>query len=147
MGILSHFFIATPEQAERYARWVEEKDEGAEIQAMLQPREWKRFTGLEFGTLWAILEGETWDIKKHLLEHVQHDEQGEWWLERFPPRLAELLRILDEGQRSVVLEKWAGTDELRCDPVELEPVLSDLQDLASRLQPNGNRSLYLWGSL
>jgi hypothetical protein len=147
MGVLSDFFIATPEQAARYARCIEEEDEGQEIRTLLQPREWKRFTGLEFGTLWAILEGETWNVKKHRLAHVEHGDEGEWWLERFPPRLIQLLATLDGAQRQSALELWAKTDELRCDPGELDPVLSDLQELARRIPETGETSLYMWGSL
>jgi hypothetical protein len=146
MGILADFFVAEPKQAARYARAIEEPDEGAEIRALLRPREWKAFTGLEFGTLWAILEGEPWDVKKHMLEDAEHGDDGDWWLQRFPIRLVDLLKTLGGAQLDAVLDAWAKTDELRCAPSELKPVLMDLQILAREVR-DGETSLYLWGCL
>jgi hypothetical protein len=146
MGILSDFFVATPEEALRYANRIEEPDEGAEIEELLDPVQYKRFTDLEISTLWAILEGNDWDVDRHALEYIEIGEDNEAWLNRFPDELTSLLAKLEPDSQAAVLEAWASTEELACDPAELQPVVDDLQRLASEAAAS-EKSVYLWGCL
>lgn len=146
MGILSDFFVATPEEALRYANRIEEPDEGDEIEELLDPVQYKRFTDIEISTLWAILEGSEWDADRHNLEYVEIGEDSDAWLNRFPHELTVLLSRLDEESLGPVLARWADTEELACDADELHPVMEDLRRLASEAVAN-RKSVYLWGCL
>jgi hypothetical protein len=144
MGILSDLFVATPEQAARYAERISELDNGDAITKLLKPLQLKSFTGLEMGTLWAILEGVTWNVDKHMLEDVQNDQCSGLW--RFPHELTRLLACANMAAMESACLAWADTDELQCSPSELLPVLRGIQALAVRASREGN-SLYLWVSL
>lgn len=146
MGILSDFFVANPTEALRYANRIEEPDEGDEIEELLDPAQYKRFTDLEITMLWAILEGKEWDVDRHTLEYVEIGEDSDAWLDRFPDELTMLLTRLDSGSLGPMLEKWANTEELACDPAELHPVMEDLRRLANEAIAK-KKSVYLWGCL
>jgi len=143
VGILSDFFIATPEQAVRYAKRYDEPDKGNTITQLLKPLELKNLTGLEMGTLWAILEGVEWDVDKHMLEEVLHDESS--GVERFPDELIQLLVRADKTEIEAACSPWAATEELNCSPSEALSVLHGIQVLAIRSDREG-KSLYLWTS-
>jgi hypothetical protein len=144
--MLADFFIADPAEALRYANRNEDVDEGEEIERLLGPAQYKGITELEIGTLWAILEGIEWNVKKHMPESIYLGDEGESWLCRFPVELAKLLA----NSTVVALESasvhWAKTEELDCDPADLRPLLDDLQSLARQAGANG-KSVYLWGCL
>ncbi len=146
MGMLADFFVATPEQATRYANRNDEPDEGEEITALLNPCEYKRFTGLELGTLWAILEGVPWEVGKHMPKDTVLGTEGESWLERLPDELTHLLSKATPEALAKAGSSWANTEELTCEPADLDPVLADLQRLAQQAILSG-RSVYLWGCL
>jgi hypothetical protein len=144
--MLSDFFVATPAEALRYANRIDEADDGEEIERLLQPAQYKGITGLEIGTLWAILEGREWDAEKHMPADVCLAEDGEIWLHRFPAELSQLLAHLDGAALKVTMAAWAATEELDCSPEDLKPVLEDLRSLARQAGDNG-KSVYLWGCL
>lgn len=146
MGLLADFFVATPEQALRYAKQDAEADEGQEIRALLSPFEYKGFTGLEIGTLWAILEGSEWEVEKHMPESCFLGEESESWLEQFPAPLVQLLASASSEQLNSAADSWARTEELNRDPEEIKPVVADLQALSKRALAEG-KSVFLWGCL
>jgi hypothetical protein len=146
MAILSDFFVATPEQATRYANRSDEPDGGAEITAMLQPASYTGFTTLHIGMLWAILEGVAWDRKRFMLENIWFSAEGEAWLNRFPPELTRLLADASADQLAAALVKWAGTAEVDYSPDALAPVLKEIAALA-KTAAETNTSVYLWGSV
>ena len=146
MGILSDFFVATPDQAARYASRIDEDDEGDAITALLNPLQLKGLTGLEMGTLWAILEGVEWDVGRHMLESIPTGEDAESWLDRFPDELTRLLARTNASAIESACAAWADTDELRCSPSDVLPVLRDIQALTIQAEQQG-RSVYLWGCL
>lgn len=146
MGMLADFFTADPAQALRYANRIEDPDEGEEIERLLNPVQYKGITGLEIGTLWAILERKKWDVKKHMPEDIYFGEEGESWLHRFPVELTNLLANLDEAALLSASVDWAKTEEIDCAPADLRPLLDDLKFLARQAAANG-KSVYLWGCL
>jgi len=106
MAILSDFFVASPEQATRYANRSGEPDGGAEITALLQPASYTGFTTLQIGMLWAILEGVAWDRKRLMLENIWFSDEGEAWLNRFPNKLMQLLADASADQLAAALVRW-----------------------------------------
>ncbi|MFT3736406.1 MAG: hypothetical protein QM776_15540 [Rhodocyclaceae bacterium] len=144
MGLLADFFVATPAEALRYANRLSEPDEGEEIEKLLAPAQYKGCTGLELGTLWAILEGKEWDVGKHMPEDVAVGDDEESWLYRFPDELTGLLAEADRDAIETAAITWAKTEELDCDPEDIKPVLADLQLLA-RDAISKHKAVYLWG--
>ncbi|MGQ2923449.1 hypothetical protein [Variovorax sp. DAIF25] len=146
MGLLSDFFVANEGEAARYADRMSEDDQGKAIALQLRPAEYKGFTDLEVGTLWAILEGKEWDADLHALESDEGGDEGDSWLFRFPDRLVQLLAHVEHSALDAALPRWADTEELQVDVAELRPVVLDLQRLAKQAIAE-QKSLYLWGSL
>jgi len=146
VGLLADFFVATPDQALHYANQADEPDDGEEIHALLQPVEYKGFTSLELGTLWAILADVPWNAKTHMVEDTFYGEEGESWLNRFPDELTSLLAAASPDLLAKVCATWAATEELACDPQHISPVLADLQVLAKRAISE-SKSVHLWGCL
>ena len=146
MAILSDFFVASPEQATRYANRSGEPDGGAEITALLQPASYTGFTTLQIGKLWAILEGVAWDRKRLMLENIWFSDEGEAWLNRFPNKLMQLLADASADQLAAALVRWVATEEVDYSAEDLAPVLNDLGALASKAAET-NTSVYLWGSV
>jgi hypothetical protein len=140
---LADFIVAAPEDALEYGRLIRE---GRPISPdRFQRAEYKDFTQLALGMLWAILRHEKWDVKRHRLEDVWHADNGEGWLFRFPDELTELIGALDEAAINADAHAWVGR-EVPGDADELKPVLRDLKELAIQARQRG-RGLYLWGSL
>ncbi len=146
MGLLSDFFVANEGEAARYADRMSEDDQGKVIALQLRPAEYKGFTDVEVGTLWAILEGKEWDADLHELESDGGGDEGDSWLFRFPDRLVLLLAHVEHSALDAALPRWADTEELQVDVEELRPVVLDLQRLAKQAIAE-QKSLYLWGSL
>jgi hypothetical protein len=144
MAILSDFFVASPEQAARYANRLDEPDGGTEVRALLRPASYTGFTTLQIGKSWAILEGVAWDRKRHLLENIWFSEEGDAWLNRFPDELTRLLAGASGNELAALLAKWAATDEVDYSEEDLAPVLRDLGALA-RKAVEADASVYLWG--
>jgi len=146
MGLLSEFFVATPDLALKFARHhYEDSDEDDELTELLKPLRYKGFTGLEIGTLWAILEGAPWDVKRHMPENTWFGD--ETWLNRFPDSLTQLLASSTTEAMATAAVAWSKTEELRrSNPSDLEQVLGGLNILALHAI-NQQQSVYLWGSL
>jgi len=146
MGLVSDFFVASEEEAMRYAERMSEDDQGKATTSHVRPAEHNGLTDLEVGTLWAILEGKEWDADLHELENDESGEEGDSWLFRFPDRLVQLLANVEHSALEAALRQWADTEELQVDAEELRPVVMDLQRLAKQAIGD-QKSVYLWGSL
>ena len=140
MGILADIFVSTEEDALLYDPLVGRPADRYDFV------ECKRFTGLEFGTLWAIIDGEKWDVKRHMLRHISHSDEGEQWLEAFPAELVARLADLPDDGMDALSTAWGKTEELKWDGALLLPVLTDLRRLANVAQ-GSSRGMYLWGCL
>jgi hypothetical protein len=144
MGIRTDIFVASQPDAETYCDVLAS---GKPLDTKQFERvQYEGFTPLEFGTLWAILEGRSWDVAEHQLEHIEQSDEGESWLERFPKKLVERIAGIAEEKLGDVAEAWGATEELECDGAELLPMLRDLRKLASAARTKG-QSMYLWGSI
>lgn len=146
MAILSDFFVASPEQAIRYADRSSEPDGGGEITMLLAPTSYTGFTTLQIGMLWAILEGVDWSVKRHLLEDIWFSNDGEAWLNRFPSDLTQLLADASADRLTAALTIWAGAKEVAYSAEELAPMLRNLEALAKQAIAT-NAFVYLCGSM
>ncbi len=144
MGLLCDLFVTTPEEALGYEASVP-LDRDARLKKY-SPAELKGLTTLEFGTLWAILAGEEWDVSKHMLIDVAFGEGNETWLHRFQDEYVDLLSRLDEKAIVAASQAWSQTEELSCSPDDIRPVVGTLVRL-SQEAISKNKGLYMWGSL
>ena len=144
MGLLCDLFVADKNAALSYADMARE---GAPDRAEgLSVREFKGLTSLEFGTLWAILEKQEWDVDRHMLIDVAFGEGNESWLHQFQDEYVGLLAALDADAMQAAAQEWAQSEELDCDAEAVLPVVQALVEL-SREAISQRKELYMWGSL
>ncbi|MGO9485598.1 MAG: hypothetical protein ACLPX9_13575 [Rhodomicrobium sp.] len=143
MGLLADFVVAGLSDAQEYAS---RSGNIARLEQRVSRSEWKNYTNLSLGILWAILRGETFDIKRHDLEVISIASNHESWLFRFPPDLVDRLASLEEAQIARLAASWAESEEVPGRGADNEPVLLELRRLA-RAAKTQNRSLFLFGSL
>jgi hypothetical protein len=141
MGILCDLFVSTKEDALVYESTFESEQHGR-----FSPAEFKGFTSLEFGTLWAILTNEEWDVHKHRLLDVDFGSDHESWLCEFPEEYVQVLSRTDSDAIKRAAQAWSETEELSCSAEDVRPVIDTLVQL-SRRALSRNEGLYMWGSL
>jgi hypothetical protein len=143
MGILTDLFVAAPEDATGYESL---QPHGKVPRGKFERVQLKGLLDINFTILWALLEGEEWDATAHVLDELAMGPEGETWLFRFPdPLVAKLAGLSDSGIARAA-ELWAQTEELRCEPDDIEPVVAELVRLA-RLALSDEKGLFLWGSV
>jgi len=140
MGILCDIFIAEPADALRYDS-LDESDRDAPLFDRIQ---FKSLTHLEFGTLWAILEGEEFDIDRHTL--VSKSPAESTWLFQFPVAYVKKLAGLTGAEIKKAAIAWGATEELQCEPSEAEELIGPVVDLAGQAA-DLEKGMFLWGSL
>jgi hypothetical protein len=143
MGILADLFVASPHDAPEYEELHADK---RALAGRFEVAQHGGFTDLEFRTLWAIVAGEKFDVGRHMLEDTSPSRNGAKWLFRFPEAFVDLLADIDATSLARAAVAWAKTDELQCDPGDVEHVVVNLHRLAASARRSG-RSMYLWGSL
>jgi len=144
MGLLCDLFVTTREEALAYEATVT-RSSGVRME-QYSPVEFKGLTGLEFGTLWAILAREEWDVDKHMLIDVAFGDGNETWLHQFQEEYVDLLSRLDEGAIDLASQAWSKTDELSCSANDIRPVVEALAKLSGEAIST-EKGLYMWGSL
>ena len=103
MAILTDIFVSTQSDAQRYQS-LQPKRSGGPFELV----QFKGLTNLEFGTLWAIINGEEFDFDKHALESLAPQENT--WLFRFPPAFVQKLSALTPAaSMEEVSPAWAET--------------------------------------
>ena len=135
MGLTTELFVARDDEARTYDHESAGRFSSLQLSGL---------TNLEFETLWAILAAEEWSPETHCLQEVASTE-GTWTF-KFPTAYLERLRRLDPAAISAAATSWAATDELSCEPVEVEPVITQLASIARSFSDN-NRGLFVWTSL
>jgi hypothetical protein len=149
-GIFAGFFVATPEQVERWDM------------SGLTPPEWraaefKHISGVNLGTLEAILTGRRYDdIDQDELHHVIRIGGPEGpWITAVRTELRDSLARLEPDRVGRVAAAWADTDEFKMRPsdrprpedvAQLTALLHDLVGLA-RGSAEENKPMYLLMSL
>ena len=144
MGLIADFFVASPSDALRYASPVEAGN--AKPEESFEKCEYKNYTNLSLGLLWAVLRNETWNAERHDLAVVSITDGGGSWLFRFPDEFVSLIAGIDEGAINRIAGAWADHIDVPGDGPDNEPVLLDLKRLATHAMQQ-ERQLYLWGSL
>ncbi len=139
MAILTDIFVSSPADAQRYQS-LQPKRSGSAFELV----QFKGLTNLEFGTLWAIINGEEFDFDKHALESLA--PQDDTWLFRFPTAFVQKLASLTPAAIEEVSAAWADTEELQWDPSEAQEVVVELVRLA-KLASLASKGLFFWGSL
>jgi hypothetical protein len=140
MGVLCDLFVADPADAPKYEELMDTPEAGS----FFQVAQWKGLTTLEFGTLWAILEGKPFDVHRHEFQSLRTDEDR--WLCRFPRPYVGILAGLKAADIRKASVEWAATEELRWEPSEAEEVIESLADLAGQAS-DLQKGLFLWGCL
>ena len=145
MGILADIFVCEPADAPKYE--TRRRAGGISDDPRYLRVEYKDVSGLEFGTLWALLENRFWDVRRHMLDDIAYGKSDETWLNQFPDGFVTLLAGMDTAALVPMSVRWSQTDELHgTKPAELQPLLADLNRLAIAAQASG-RQMFLWGSL
>lgn len=139
MAILTDIFVSTPADAQRFQS-LQPKRSGGPFELV----QFKGLTNLEFGTLWAIINGEEFDFDKHALESLAPQENT--WLFRFPPAYVQKLTALTPAAIEEVAATWADTEELQWDLSEAQEVVVEMVRLA-KLASLPSKGLFFWGSL
>ena len=135
MGLLTELFVATDAEAKAYDHNSADRFRSAKLGGL---------TNLEFETLWAILAGEEWSPKIHALGDIASSNST--WTFKFPRAYIDRLRAVDAQGICDAAKWWAVTEELSCEPADLEPVIEQLVSLARSLDES-NESLFVWTSL
>jgi hypothetical protein len=147
MGILADLFVATPDLANDYAM-SQLRSRAAHIKRYA-PVEFRGLTFLEFGKLWAVLAGEKWQLKAHMLQMVDFGDGHESWLCRFPDTFVGLLVSIPDSKVDEYAAAWARTDELSASgftPQDTRKIIVELVRLANQARSTQSE-MYLWGSL
>jgi hypothetical protein len=115
-----------------------------EPSAFADREQFTSFTVLELSTLWAKMQGVEWDVS--LLDGfptILLQNGGEQSIIRLPASMGIELAALTPDQVLGVSAKWAATDELACEPSDVQPVIEGLVRLAKRASETG-RNIYFW---
>jgi len=136
MGLLADIYLANDDtHAKQY-------DSAPDIFA--DRLQYRSFTQLELSILWAIMQGTTWDPKSlRQFTDVFHANGGERLICRLPDPMLDHLTKLSEDQISAAAAKWAVTDQLRCKPSDVRPIIEGLITSARTALQSG-RKVYLW---
>jgi hypothetical protein len=140
MAILTDIFVSSPADAPKYESLLR----AGRLGNLFELAQFKGLTNLEFGTLWAIIEGKAFDFDRHALESLA--PQKATWLFRFPERFVKALVVVTPATIAEVAESWADTEELQWEPSEAQEILTELVRLA-KLAGSSSKGLYFWGSL
>lgn len=144
MGIICDLFVNNHSDALEYGSLTDQDPD--ERLKRYSPVEFKGLTSIEFGTLWAILAGQEWDVKKHMLSDVAFGEDYETWLNKFQDEYIGLLANLDTDAINLAAVAWSQTEELSCSPDDVRPVIEALVRLSKEAIAK-HQGLYMWGSL
>jgi hypothetical protein len=144
MGLLCDLFVTTRDDALLYETCLRQDEEAR--RRKYSPLEFKRLTSLEFGTLWAILEGKSWDPARHMLIDVAFGDDNQSWLHEFQAEYVLLLSTRQSNDVKRIAAMWAATEEINGTPDDVIPIIEALVSLARKAMSE-KRGLYMWGSL
>jgi hypothetical protein len=102
------------------------------------------FTVLELSTLLALMPGVEWDVS--LLDQfpsVLQQDGGERSIKRLPLTMIVDLERVTPQQILDLATKWAATEELACQPSDVQPIIESLARLAKKASASG-QSVYFW---
>jgi hypothetical protein len=142
LSIFTDLFVSSEGDALTYERYASSRSPPPQFERF----QFRGLLDINFGILWALLEGKPWQVDSHSLRELALTDGGTRWLFQFPAPLVNRLASLTVTDMSAAAGAWARTEELNCQPSELEPVVAALVQLSQHaLAPE--KGLYLWGSL
>jgi hypothetical protein len=106
--------------------------------------QFKSLTELELSTLWSLLRGVEWDVST--LDHfscVFQLQDGTRMIHRLPVQMVSDLARLKPVDVLAAAAKWAATEELACEPRDVQPIIEDLVRLAQK-SCKTSENMYLW---
>lgn len=89
-------------------------------------------TDLDISNLFSIVADEAFDFDQH--EILPLDEDTEVELFELPDRLVGLLAGKSSPDLPAIAAAWAATEELDCDPADLEPLVAAFAALCAAAQ-------------
>ncbi|WP_157622886.1 hypothetical protein [Solimonas soli] len=122
MAILSDIFVATPTEAFCYTL----------ASRGFHRIQLKGLTNLEFGTLWAIMQGAAFDFDTHDLKELNNS--GSTWLFQFPATFVSDLAALNEAAIAAAAAPWAESEELQWPVAEAQSAITALAQLSRAAQ-------------
>ena len=136
MGVLADLYLSRDDQeAIRY---------DTEPGTFKDREQYGNFTELELSTLWAKMKGIEWDLDSLDDFHsVLVKEGGERTIKRLPTSMTDELARLTPEQISSAATKWAATDEMSCEPSQVQPIIEGLVRLA-KIASAKDQKLYFW---
>jgi hypothetical protein len=136
MGVLAELYVANDDQqALQY-------DASPDVFADRRP--YRSFTALELSTLWSIMQGAEWDVA--LMDEFPAllvVNGGERLIHRLPKPMMEALAKMTLEEIQTSSEAWASTEELRCKPSDVQPIIEGLIQLSRKASATG-KAVYLW---
>jgi hypothetical protein len=136
MGVLAELYIASDDQqALKY---------DASPDVFADRRQYRSFTALELSTLWAIMQGTEWDVE--LLDAFPTllvVDGGERLIHRLPKPMIQALAKMTQQEIQTSSGTWASTEELRCQPSDVQPIIEGLIQLSREASATG-KGVYLW---
>jgi hypothetical protein len=136
MGVLADLYLA--------------RDDGEAIKYDTAPdsfadrEQYGSFTELELSTLWAGMRNTKWDVSFfERFPKILIQDEGERVIVRLPSEMTAELARLTPAEISGNAAKWAATDEMRCQPADVQPIIEGLVRLARNASESG-RNIYLW---
>jgi ATP-dependent helicase YprA (DUF1998 family) len=136
VALLSEFYLSTPETAVHYDT-TRDTFTGKRHKC-------ERITDVELSILWSILRDEEWD--SDLLDHFEMVFEaggGERLIIQLPAEFIDTVVQLPVDLIAEAAEVWADTEELQCEPAEVQPVVEALATLGAHAKEN-NQNVYLW---
>jgi hypothetical protein len=112
--------------------------------SFLDCEKYTSFTSLELSTLWAGVRGVAWDV--NLLDEfpaVLQRGGGERSICRLPHAMVSEMAPFGPPEIETAAINWAATEEMRCEPVDVQPIIQGLVRLAKIASETG-RNIYFW---
>jgi hypothetical protein len=136
MGVLADLYLSRDDQeAIRY---------DTEPGTFKDREQYGNFTELELSTLWEKMKGIEWDVDSLDDFHtVLVKDGGERTIKRLPTSMTDELARLTPEQISSAAAKWAATDEMSCEPSQVQPIIEGLVRLA-KIASAKDQKLYFW---
>lgn len=129
MSLPNSLFKATREEAVAYA-----SSGRGEISELF---EFGGITDLDLSNLFSIITGEEFDFDQH--ELLPLEEGTEVDLIELPARFVSALACIEKNNIPKISIQWSETEELACDPKDLEPIVESLISLS---KVAGDQSVY-----
>ena len=135
MSLLADIYISSDSEAVKYDTTPNQ------FAARVQ---YTGFSPLELSTLWAAMRNEQWNVAlMKQFDCLLQKDGGERLIHKLPSAMVTDLAKFNSEQIQAAAAKWAATDELKCKPSDVQPIIESLVNLSQQaIQKSQN--IYLW---